>query len=210
MEITAWLGYRTTLRAPTSNPIAIHPSPNTAPESHATSARRSTRSSRLALCAVCLANLAAAAPHADGWRSLLTDKVVACGVAAVALLVLSLLLRGLLKVITLALVVVLAAGVFWFLRDAWNGRADLLPHQWTKLADGTLDSQKARDAWQSVESELSHLSADARSRFAAGTDDARRILVAKLEAKAQKLRKEGSTAEADQLARLADLVRQQK
>lgn len=159
---------------------------------------------------MCLANLAAAAPHAEGWRNLLTDKVLACGVAAVALLVLSLLLRGLLKVITLALVVVLAAGVFWFLRDAWNGRAALLPHQWTKLADGTLDSQKARDAWQSVESELSHLSADARARLAAGTDDARRILVAKLEAKAQKLRKEGSTAEADQLARLADLVRQQQ
>jgi len=210
MEITAQLGYRTTSRAPTSNPIAIHPSSNTAPGHHAISARRSTHSSRLALCAVCLANLAAAAPHADGWRNLLTDKVVACGVAAVALLVLSLLLRGLLKVITLALVVVLAAGVFWFLRDAWDGRAALLPHQWTKLADGTLDSQKARDAWQSVESELSHLSADARARFAAGTDDARRILVAKLEAKAQKLRKEGSHAEADQLARFADLVRQQK
>jgi hypothetical protein len=159
---------------------------------------------------VCFANLAAAAPHTESWRNLLTDKVLACGVAAVALLVLSLLLRGLLKVITLALVVVLAAGVFWFLRDAWNGRAALLPHQWTKLADGTLDSQKARDAWQSVESELSHLSADARSRLAAGTDDARRILVAKLEAKAQKLRKEGSTSEADQLARLSDLVRQQK
>ena len=146
----------------------------------------------------------------DGWRHLFTDKVLACGVAAVALLIFSLLLRGLLKMITLAVVVVLAAGVFWFVRDGWTGRTDLLPQQWTRLAEGTIDSPKARDAWQSVEAELSQLSAEARSRLAAGTDDARRILVAKLEAKAQKLRKEGSAAEADQLARFADLVRQQK
>ncbi len=127
-----------------------------------------------------------------------------------ALLVLSLLLRGLLKVITLAVVVVLAAGVFWFLRDGWSARTDLLPQQWTRLADGTIDSPKAREAWQSVETELSQLSADARSRLAAGTDDARRILVAKLETRAQKLRREGSAVESDQLARFADLLRQQK
>ena len=162
------------------------------------------------LCAICLANLAAAAPHADGWRHLLTDKVLACGIAAVALLVLSLLLRGLLKVITLALVVVLAAGVFWFLRDGLGAQSDALPHEWTKLAEHTLDSQKARDAWKSVQSDLAKLSADARARLAAGTDDARRIVVAKLQAKAQKLRKEGSSAEAEQIARLAALMESQK
>ena len=136
--------------------------------------------------------------------------MLACGIAAVALLVLSLLLRGLLKVITLALVVVLAAGVFWFLRDGLGAQSDMLPHEWTKLADGTLDSQKARDAWQAVQAELAKLSTDARSRLSAGTDDARRIVVAKLEARAQKLRKEGSTAEAEQVAHFAALVEKQK
>ena len=153
-------------------------------------ARRSARSTGLltlpALCCICFANVAAAAPHVDGWRHLLTDKVLACGIAAIALLVLSLLLRGLLKVITLALVVVLAAGVFWFLRDGLGTQSDVLPHEWTKLADGTLDSQKARDAWQSVQSDLAKLSADTRTRLAAGTDDARRIVVAKLQAKDRK------------------------
>lgn len=192
------------------HPIAIHPPPCKTSGRRATNARRSALSSLPVLCAICFANLAAAAPHAEGWRHLLTDKVLACGVAAVALLILSLLLRGLLKVITLALVVVLAAGVFWLVRDGWNARADLLPSQWSKLADGTLDSQKARDAWQAVEKELSHLSADVRARLAAGTDDARRILVAKLEAKARELRKSGSDPEADQMTRLAGLVRQQK
>ncbi len=163
-----------------------------------------------ALCGVCLANLAAAAPHADGWRHLLTDKVLACGVAAVALLVLSLLLRGLLKVITLALVVVLAAGVFWFLRDGIGKHEGMLPQEWTKLADTTLDSQKARDAWQVVQAELAKLSGEARTRLSAGTDDARRVVVAKLEAHAQKLRKEGSSAEAAQIVRLAELVGRQK
>ena len=190
--------------------LTIHQSPFTNTEHRAPLAARRALASLPALCCICIANIAAAAPHADGWRHLLTDKVLACGIAAVALLVLSLLLRGLLKVITLAIVVVLAAGVFWFLRDGWTGRSELLPHEWTKLADSTLDSQKARDAWQSVQSELTKLSTDARSRLAAGTDDARRVLVAKLEAKAQKLRKEGNAAEAEQVARLAGLVAKQK
>ena len=164
------------------------------------------------LCAVCVCNFAAAAaaPKADGWRHWVSDKVLGCAIAAVALLVLSLLLRGLLKVITLALVVVLGAGVFWFLRDGMGAQSGTLPREWSTLAEKTLDTPKARDAWQEVQSELGKLPANARSRLSAGTDDARRILVAKLEARAQKLRQEGSTAEADQIARLAKLVASQK
>lgn len=182
--------------------IAIHPPPNI------TSKRRASAS--LALCAVCLANVAAAAPHATDWWNKLPDKVLACGIAAVALLILSLLLRGLLKVITLLIVLVLAAGIFWFLRDGTGAQSDTLPHEWTRLAEHTLDSQKSRDAWQSVQAELGKLSTDARARLAAGTDDARRVVVAKLEAKAQKLRKEGNAAEADQIAHLAAMVEKQK
>jgi ABC-type multidrug transport system fused ATPase/permease subunit len=141
---------------------------------------------------------------------MLPDKVLACGISAVALLILALLLRGLLKVITLAIVLVLAAGIFWFLRDGLGGQSDALPHEWTRLAERTLDSQKARAAWQAVQSELAKLSADARTRLFAGTDDTRRIVVAKLEAKAQKLRKEGNSTEAEQIARLAALVEKEK
>ena len=200
----------TARRSSALSPTAIHPSPNKTIEYRGPKARRSARFTSFALCGACVANLAAAAPHADGWRHLLTDKVLACGIAAVALLVLSLLLRGLLKVITLALVAVLAAGVFWFLRDGLGTQSDTLPREWTKLAERTLDSQKARDAWQAVQAELAKLSTDARARLSAGTDDARRIVVAKLEAKAQKLRKEGNTAEAEQVARFAALVQTQK
>ena len=163
------------------------------------------------LCVVSACNVAAAAaPQAEGWRHWVSDKVLACGVAAVALLVLSLLLRGLLKVITLVLVLVLAAGAFWFFRDTWKHRAELLPQEWTALADRTLDSPKAREAWQSVQTELSHLSATAREHLAAGTDAARRNVRAKLEAKARELRKAGSSAEADQIAHLAELMGRQK
>ena len=175
-------------------------------------ARRSARSTCIALCSVCLVNLAAAAsaPHADGWRHWVSDKVLGCGIAAVALLVLSLLLRGMLKVITLALVVVLVMGGFYFFRDTWEHRAELLPREWTALAERTLDSPKAREAWQSVQAELGHLSATAREHLAAGTDSARRKVQAKLEAKARELRGEGSTAEADQIARLAEQMGRQK
>jgi hypothetical protein len=193
----------------TSAPTAIRPPPNITAERRARTARHRAFAS-FALCAVCLANIAAAAPRSNDWWNMLPDKVLACGIAAVALLILSLLLRGLLKVITLLIVLVLAAGIFWFLRDGTGSQSDTLPHEWTRLAEHTLDSQKSRAAWQSVQSELAKLSSDARARLAAGTDDARRNVVARLEAKAQKLRKEGNAAEADQIARLAAMVEKQK
>jgi hypothetical protein len=159
---------------------------------------------------VSFCSAAAAAPEADGWRHWVSDKVLICAAAAVGLFILSLLLRGLLKVISLVLVLVLVAGAFWLLRDTWEHRAELLPREWTELAQHTLDSPKAQEAWKSVESELAHLSATARERLAAGTDSARRNVQAKLEAKARELRKEGSSSEADQIAHLAELMGKQK
>jgi hypothetical protein len=157
------------------------------------------------------ASLAAAAvPHADGWRHWVSDKVLWCGIAAVALLVLSLLLRGMLKVITLAFVLVLAAGAFYFFRDTWEHRSELLPREWVALAERTLESPKAREAWLSVQTELGHLSANTREHLAAGTDSARRRVRDKLEAKARELRKDGNSAEAEQIARLAERMGQQK
>lgn len=155
--------------------------------------------------------IAAAAPtHAIGWRHWISDKVLWCVAAALALFVLSLVLRGLLKVITLVLVVILGVGAFFLVRDTWEKRDELLPREWVALADRTLDSPKAKAAWESVQSELSHLSASARERFAAGTDGARQNLQARLEVKARELRKEGSTAEAEQLVRLAEAMGKQK
>lgn len=156
------------------------------------------------------AGLAAAAQTSRSWWQMVPDKVVACAIAAVVLLLISLLLRGVLKVITLLLVLVLAAGAFWFIRDGWGGHAGLLPREWSALATKTLDSPVARDAWQSLQEELSHLSEAARARLAAGTDDARHSLVGKLDARAQKLAKEGKAAEAEQVSRLATLIEGQK
>ena len=133
-----------------------------------------------------------------------------CGAAALALLVISLLLRGLLKLVTLALVAVLAMGAFWFLREAWAHRDGLVPPAWSALAESTLDSPAARDAWKHVETELSRLSDDARHRLAAGTDDARRTVLARIHDHARDLRRGGHKAEAAQLDRLADLIGQEK
>ena len=140
-----------------------------------------------------------------GWQDLFTEKVIACGAAALVLLVISLLLRGMLKLISLAVVLVLAIGAFWFLRDAWTHRAQLLPREWLALADKTLHSQKAQSAWESVQSELSHASSEARGRLSAGTDDVRRTLTAKLESKAAELRKAGNKTDAEELLRLREL-----
>ena len=147
----------------------------------------------------------AGASHFHGWQDLLTNKVIACGIAAIALFVISLLLRGIVKLISLAMVVVLALGAFWFLRDAWSHRAELLPREWNALADKTLQSPKAQAAWQSVQKELSHVSAETRARLSAGTDDARKSLSAMLEAKAAEMRKTGGKSEAEELLRLREL-----
>ena len=167
------------------------------------------------LCGICMAEMSAtAAPvessHNHHWQDLLTNKVIICGVAAVALLLLSLLLRGILKLISIALVLVLAAGMFWFVRDAWSHRSELLPREWLETADKTLQSPKAKEAWRSVQSELSHLSSDARKRLAIGTDDARRSLLGRLESKSRELRKAGNTTEAEELLRLRELLIAQK
>ena len=136
---------------------------------------------------------------------MLTNKVIACLVAAVGLFLISLVLRGILKLISLAVVVALALGAFWFVREAWSHRAQLLPREWNALADKTLQSPKAQAAWKSVQSELSHVSAETRARLSAGTDDARKSLSAMLESKAQEMRKAGSKSEADELLRLREL-----
>lgn len=147
----------------------------------------------------------AGASQLHAWQDLLTTKVVACVAAAVGLFIISLVLRGLLKLISLAVVAVLALGAFWFLRDAWAHRVELLPREWNALAERTLQSQRARAAWQSVQSELSHLSSEARARLSAGTDDARRSLSAMLDNKAAEMRKTGSKSEAEELLRLREL-----
>ncbi len=185
--------------------------PSAANPEHRASATRPLSPAGLAvLCAVCLASVAAAAPESNGWQHLVSGKVLACGIAVVALLILSLLLRGLLKVISLALVVVLAAGMFWYLRDAWLHKAGLVPRDWAVLAEQTLNSPKARGVWESLQAEISKLPAEARAKLAAGTDEARRVLIEQLEARARKLRKEGGDAAAGQIAKFAALLEKQR
>ena len=144
------------------------------------------------------------------WQDLLTNKVLACIVAAVALLIISLLLRGLLKVISLAIVVLLAVAGFWFFRDGWNHRAELLPSRWAALAENSIESPKAQAAWRSLRRELSGLSKEARARLAAGTDDAKHALLSRLDAKATELRKAGDKAEAGEISRLRELIAEER
>ena len=152
----------------------------------------------------------AAAQGGYTWQDVLTNKVLACIVAAVALLIISLVLRGLLKVISLAIVALLLAGGFWFFHDAGNRRAELLPPKWAALAEKSLQSPKAQAAWRSLQSDLSRLPKDARARLAAGTDDAKRSLLSRLEAKAAELRKAGSKPEAAELSRLRESLAEER
>jgi hypothetical protein len=163
----------------------------------------------LTICGACVATQFALAgpsalPDSHGWQDLLTSKVIACGVSAVALLILSLLLRGLLKLTSLALVVVLGAGAYWFLREAMERHGELLPHDWVVFADKTLHSPNAQAAWRSIEAEFSHRFPN--SRRDAGIDESRRALLAALGTREAELRKRGHKSDAEQLLRLRGLV----
>jgi hypothetical protein len=53
--------------------------------------------------------------------------VLACVAAAVGLAILSLLLKGMQKVITLLIAFAVVLGGVWFVQDAWLGREQILP-----------------------------------------------------------------------------------
>src|SRR5215210_3920034 len=109
----------------------------------------------LALSAILVGNLFVAVHLATDessseWHELLSNKVYVCGAAAVVLLVISLLLRGFLKLISLAIVLLLVAGAYWFFRDAPERHGELLPQEWTVLAGKTLRLPKSQEAWRAV------------------------------------------------------------
>lgn len=169
----------------------------------------------LALCVTGIASIAAAAnvlAAEDGydWHEWLSNKAFACGAAAVVLFIISLLLRGFLKVLSLAIVILLATGTYWFFRDAPERHPELLPQEWAALADKTLRLPKSQDAWKSLLTDLSHLSRDSRARLAVGADDARRSLLAKLDTKAAELRKTRHNTEAAELLRLRDAIAKER
>jgi hypothetical protein len=169
----------------------------------------------LVLCGSGIASLAAAAnvlaaENGFDWHELLASKAFACGAAAVVLFIVSLLLRGFLKVLSLAIVILLATGTYWFFRDAPERHAELLPHEWTALADRTLRLPKSQDAWKSLLTELSHQSHETRARLAVGADDARRVLLVQLDAKAAELRKTRHGIEAAELKKLRESIAKER
>lgn len=142
-------------------------------------------------------------PNAPEW---LSSEVLICGAAAVGLLLLSLALKGLQKIISLALAIALVLGVFWFLRDAWKNKEKFLSPsaaaQLDSLADKTLRSPQAVAAWESVKEQLTKFAASASRE---STPEERRKAVAdELTARAAELRKDGHRAAAAELLKLRD------
>ncbi|MEQ1854333.1 MAG: hypothetical protein ABMA01_22410 [Chthoniobacteraceae bacterium] len=144
------------------------------------------------------------------WGELPSEKAILCCAAAVILFVISLFLRGVLRILSLAIFLALAAGAFWLLREGWERRESILPPEWLAAAERELQSPRSQAAWKAIQAEFSTLSADARKRVAKTGEEARRALIARLEAKATDLRKSGNATEADELLRLRDTLTKRK
>ena len=146
-------------------------------------------------------------PGAPEW---LSTRVFACGVAAVALLILALLMRGLQKVITFLVMGLIALGAYWFLQDRRSPESNVMPAELAaeleRMAAGGLESPDAKAAWEGMWKEWERLSGDARARLAAGGDQARAAVARRIEAKAGELRRQGKKAAADELVRFREKV----
>jgi hypothetical protein len=139
---------------------------------------------------------------APEWLSM---RVFVCGAVAVGLAAVSLLLKGMQKVITLLIAGTLVLGAVWLLEDAWAGRDRILPPELAteldSLARQGLKSAEAQAAWQRLKSEWAAWTGDARSRLAAGGDGARKAVALSVENKAAELRRLGKKSAADELMR---------
>jgi hypothetical protein len=139
-----------------------------------------------------------------------SQKVILCGAAALGLLVLSLLLRGVQKIITLLIAAALLAGGGWFIQDAWPRYRGVLPAELSEelenLANRALQSPQAKAAWAGIQREWSQLKDEPRAKLATGGEGARKAVAARLDAKIAELRREGNKPAADELARLRDKV----
>ncbi len=148
-----------------------------------------------------------------GAPSWLSREVLICGGSAIALLVISLLLRGLQKVVSVALAIALVLGAVWFIRDAWRNKDKFLSPsvaaQLDTMADKTLYSPQAQAAWASVKSQFLRLSGTGERSASAPTDVQRREALAnELTTRATALRREGSKIAAEELLRFRDKLRE--
>jgi hypothetical protein len=168
--------------------------------------------SRSDTCMTCAVLWASPMVSLLGYRiaELPSEKAIACAIAAAILFALSLLLRGVLRLISLVIVLLLAAAAFWWIREGWGHRGNVVPAKWLAVADKALLGRESRAAWHSIQSEFAMLSSEARSRIAKGGEDARRTVLERIDAKVRELRKAGKADEAGELLRLRELVAREK
>jgi hypothetical protein len=155
--------------------------------------------------------LAGASSFFSGAPDWLSSQVLICATAAVGLFVLSLLLRGIQKVVTLVLVVVLLVGAFWFLRDAWRNKekflSPALSAQLDSLADKTLRSPQAIAAWEAAKKKFAEMARSVRP----ATDEARQNAIAEeLTTRAAALRRDGHKTAADELLRMREQMKRER
>jgi hypothetical protein len=146
-------------------------------------------------------------PGAPDW---LSTRVLVCGIGAIGLAILALVLKGVQKAITLTIALLVVLGGVWFVQDAWAVRAEILPPELAAELNGAagraLENPDAKAVWKSLQAEWSRWDKQARNRLAAGGDDARAAIRRRLETKAAELRRQGKKAAAEEVTRFGEKV----
>ncbi len=152
-----------------------------------------------------------AALSVPGWvPEWVSPRVLLCAAAAICLLILSLLLRGVQKIITLLIATALVAGIFWLIQDAWPHARSVLPAELSTeletLANRALQAPQSKAAWAGIQREWDKLKDEPRAKMAAGGEGARKAVAARLDTKIAELRREGNKTAAEELTHLREKV----
>jgi len=132
------------------------------------------------------------------------------GVAGV-LLIVGLLLRGAKRAIVLTLAIACLAGSLWVLKQQWlRHKADLLAPETEarleELANSTIRSPEAADAWRTIRADVNALALEARQQSYELATSAWVQVDATLKRRASELDAQGNTAAAQELSSLRQKV----
>ncbi len=132
------------------------------------------------------------------------------GVAGV-LLIVGLLLRGVKRAIFLVLAIACLAGSFWVLKQQWQRhKTDIMAPETEarleELANTTIRSPEAADAWRSIRSDVNALALAARQQGYVLTTSAWVQVDAALQRRVKELDAQGNTAAVEELSKLREKV----
>lgn len=120
-------------------------------------------------------------------------------------------LKGLSRLITLVVAIALVAGSCWVIRYQWDKYKSSMvspemQQQVDEMLNFNLQSPEAKEAWQSIKTDVSEILNTAKKQGASATGSVRAAIDVKISQKAADLRKQGKEAAATEIERIKDTI----